>query len=57
MDLKELEYENMEWIYVDKGRDQRPAVDTFLYELGDPLSSCKGLCSIDLIMCSCSTGA
>jgi hypothetical protein len=36
MDLKELKCENLEWIYVAKGRDQRPAVKTHFYELGDP---------------------
>jgi hypothetical protein len=30
MDLKELEYENVEGIYVAKGRDQRRVVNTVL---------------------------
>lgn len=42
MALKELECENVEWIYVDKGRDQRPAVDTLFYELGDLYLLVKG---------------
>jgi hypothetical protein len=42
VDLKELECENVEWIYVDKDRDQKPAVDTLFYELGDPYLLVKG---------------
>jgi hypothetical protein len=42
VDLKEFECENVEWIYVDKGRDQRPAVDALFYELGDPYLLVKG---------------
>jgi hypothetical protein len=33
MDLKELEFENVEWIYVYKVRVQRCDVETHLYEI------------------------